>query len=120
MQPSAVDPLVIDGKMLIPSFSRTFSKQRDLIVFLQAYEPAATATEPLTAFVTFYQGQTKVFETRPLTVQDDLGGKIRTLPVQLHVPLTSVPAGAYDCQVTVLNPPTQKSAVSRFPINVVN
>jgi len=120
VQPSAVDPLVIDGKKLIPSFSRTFSKQRDLIVFLQAYEPSATATEPLTAFVTFYQGQTKVFETRPLTVKDDLGGRIRTLPVQLHVPLTSVPVGAYDCQVTVLNPATQKSAVSRFPINVVN
>ena len=118
-QPSPADPLVIEGKELIPNSTRTFSKQRELIVFLQAYENVP-ATEPLTAFVTFYQGQTKVFETRPLTVKDDLGRRIKTLPVQLHVPLTTLPVGAYDCQVTVLNPATQKSAVSRFPITVVN
>jgi hypothetical protein len=119
-QPSPVDPLVIDGKKLIPSSNRTFSKQRELIVALQAYEPNAAATEPLTAFVTFYQDQRKVFETRPLTVKDDLGGRIRTMPVQLHVPLTTLPVGAYDLQVTVLNPATQKSTVSRFQITVVN
>jgi hypothetical protein len=28
--------------------------------------------------------------------------------------------GAYDCEVTILNPATQKSAVWRSTINVVN
>ena len=35
-----------------------------MYVYLQAYEPAATTVQPLVAFVTFYRGQTKVFETR--------------------------------------------------------
>jgi hypothetical protein len=40
-----LDPFIVEGKKLIPSVTRTFSKRRDLIVFLQAYEPNATATE---------------------------------------------------------------------------
>jgi hypothetical protein len=119
-QPSAPDPLLIEGKKLIPNSNRTFSKSRDLIVILQAYEPGATATEPLTASVAFYRGDTKVFETQPVTVKDDLGLKLRTLPVTLRAPLSSLPAGPYDCQVTVLDPATQKSAVWRSPIIVVN
>jgi hypothetical protein len=119
-QPSALDPLLIEGKKLIPSSTRTFSKRRDLIVFLQAYEPNTTATAPLTASVAFYRGQTKVLETPPLIVKDDLGVRWRTLPVKLRVPLSSLPVGQYDCQVTVLDPATQKSAVWRSTINVVN
>ena len=117
---SADDPLVIDGKKLIPSVTRVFSKRRDMLVFLQAYEPNATATEPLTAFVTLYRGQMKVFETTPVTIKDDLGRRLRTLSVKLPVPLTSLAVGAYDCEVTILNPATQKSAVWRSTINVVN
>jgi len=114
------DPLVFDGKKLIPSVTGAFSNRRDLIVFLHAYEPNATATEPLTAFVTLYRGQTTVFETPQLTVKDDLGRKLRTLPVTLRVPLTNLPVGAYDCEVTVLDPATKKSVVWRSPITVVN
>jgi ferric-dicitrate binding protein FerR (iron transport regulator) len=116
----AADPLFIEGKKLIPSMTRTFSKRRDLIVFLQAYEPNTTVTQPLTAFVTLYRGPTKVFETSPLIVKDDLGRTLRTLPVRLRVPLSSLPEGTYDCQVTILDPATQKSAVWRSSINVVN
>jgi hypothetical protein len=100
--------------------TRTFSKQRDLLVFLQAYEPNATVIEPLTAFVSLYRGQAKVFETPPITIKDDLGRRLKTLPVKLSVPLASLPVGSYDCQVTVLDTATQKSAVWRSSINVVN
>jgi hypothetical protein len=74
----------------------------------------------LTASVAFYRGDTKVFETQPVTIKDDLGSKWRTLPVTLRVPPSSLPAGPYDCQVTVLDAATQKSAVWRSPIIVVN
>ncbi len=36
-----------------------FSKQREMYVFLQAYERGATTTQPLVAFVTFYRGDAK-------------------------------------------------------------
>ena len=35
----------------MPSVTRVFSRSRDLFVFLQAYERAATTTQPLVAFV---------------------------------------------------------------------
>jgi hypothetical protein len=115
---STADPLIIEGRKLIPNVTRTFRNRRDLIVAFQAYE--FNATEPLTAFVTLYRGQTKVFETAPLTVKDDLSRAFRILPFQLRVPLQALPPGDYDCQVTVQDPATQKSVVKRYPITVVN
>src|SRR6202166_4473730 len=68
----ATNPLVLDGQKLIPSVTRVFSKSRDLYVFLQAYERDATSTRTLIAFVGFYQGQVKAFETAPLAVAEAL------------------------------------------------
>src|ERR1700720_2054839 len=68
----AVNPLVVAGLKLVPSVTRVFSKSRDLYVFLQAYERDAASTRPLVAFVSFYQGDAKVFETAPLAVAQEL------------------------------------------------
>ena len=48
----AVNPLVFDGQKLIPSVTRVFSRGREMHVYLQAYQRAATTIEPMTAFVT--------------------------------------------------------------------
>ena len=111
---------LVEGKKLIPSVTRTFSKRRDLIAFLDAYEPDAVEPKPLTTVITLYRGQAKVFETPPLTVKDDFVQTSGQLPVKLRVPLKSLPTGAYDCVVTVLDPASQKSASWRAPINVVS
>src|SRR6266536_2117672 len=66
--PPSADPLVYDGQKLIPSVTRVFSKGRDLYVFLQAYQRNELAMQPLVAFVSFYRGDVKVFETAPLAV----------------------------------------------------
>jgi len=117
--PPAAEPFLFEGKKLIPNVSRVFSQRGEVILSLQAYEPNATATEPLTAFVTLYRAQTKVL-SQSFAVRDELGGRLRTLPIKLRLPLASVPAGAYDFEVMVLNPATQKSAVWRTAISVVN
>ncbi len=67
-QGEVANPLVQEGQKLIPSVTRVFSKSRDIYVYLQAYEPGATTTQPLVAFVSFYRGQSKVFETPPRSV----------------------------------------------------
>jgi VWFA-related protein len=121
-QKIAVDianPLVHDGQKLMPSVTRVFSKSRDLHVFLQAYERAATATEPLVAFVSFYKGDVKAFETTPLAVSDGLDAKTKAVPLRFSVPLETVAPGRYDCQVTVLDPNGQKVAFWRAPVIVV-
>jgi len=71
-----MNPLVLDGQKLIPSVTRVFSAAREMYVYLQAYESAA-APEPVVAFVTFYRGRAKVFETPPLQVSELLQSRIK-------------------------------------------
>jgi len=115
----AANPLIYDGQKLMPSVTRVFSKSRDLYVFLQAYERGATTTQPLVAFVSFYRGDVKVFDTSPLTVTDGLDLKSKAVPLRFSVPLDGVPTGRYDCQVTVLDPTGQKAAFWRAPVVIV-
>jgi hypothetical protein len=115
----SANPLVYEGQKLIPSVTRVFSKSRDLYVFLQAYERGATSTQPLVAFVSFYRGELKIFETAPLAVSDGLDARSKAVPLRFSLPLDSVAPGRYDCQVTVLEPNGQKVAFWRAPIVVI-
>jgi len=114
-----VNPLVQDGFKLLPSVTRVFSRSRDMYVYLQAYEPAADAFQPLVAFVTFYRGQSKAFETAPLPVNEGLPTRLKTVPLKFSVALSKLPPGRYNCQVTVLNPATQKAAFWQAPVVLV-
>jgi VWFA-related protein len=113
------NPLVQDGQKLIPSVTRVFSTGRDMFVYLQAYEPAATETQPLVAFVTFYRGKSKAFETPPLLVTEGLNNKLKTVPLKFSLSLAKLNPGRYNCQVTVLDPSTQKAAFWQAPVVLV-
>ena len=115
----AASPLVVEGQKLIPSVTRVFSKSRDMYIYFQAYERNATSTQPLVAFVTFYQGQTKAFETPPLAVVDGLDPKSKAVPLKFSLALGKLPAGEYNCQVTVLDPTGQKVAFWQAPVMLV-
>jgi VWFA-related protein len=120
IDPDAANPLVLDGQKLIPSVTRVFSKSRDLYVFLQAYERDATTTmRPLVAFVGFYRGQVKAFETEPLAVGDGMDAKSKAVPLRFVLSLDKLPPGQYDCQVTVLDPAGQKAAFWQAPVVLV-
>jgi VWFA-related protein len=116
---STADPLVYDGQKLVPSVTRVFSTGRDLYVFLQAYERNETTMEPLVAFVSFYRGDVKAFETAPLAVTGGLDAKTKSVPLRFSLPLSAFAPGRYDCQVTVLAPSGQKAAFWRAPIVIV-
>jgi VWFA-related protein len=118
-QAETSNPLVQEGQKLIPSVTRVFSKSREMYVYLQAYEQGVTSTEPLVAFVTFYRGQSKVFETPPRSVTDALNNRLKTMPVRFDLSLDPLSPGAYNCQVTVLDPMGQKVAFWQAPIIVV-
>jgi hypothetical protein len=113
------NPLVRDGRKLIPSVTRVFSRGRAMYVYLQAYEAAAAPGRPLLAFVAFYQGQKKAFETPPLAVADSLKNTVKTVPFEFTVALDKLPPGRYDCQVSVLDPSGQKAAFWRAPVMLV-
>jgi len=113
------NPLVQDGQKLIPSVTRVFSKSRDMFVYLQAYEPSATSIQPLVAFVTFYRGQAKAFETPPLPVTEGLNNRMKTVPLKFSLSLAKLTPGRYTCQVTVLDPASQKAAFWQAPVVLV-
>jgi VWFA-related protein len=115
----AANPLVVDGVQLVPSVTRVFSKSKDMYVFLQAYERNATNTQPMVAFVTFYRGLSKEFETAPLQVVDGLDPKSKALPLRFSLSLAKLPPGEYTCQVTVLDPTGQKAAFWQAPIMLI-
>jgi VWFA-related protein len=115
----SVNPLVQDGQKLIPSVTRVFSKGRDMYIYLQAYEQGAESTRPLVAFVTFYRGQAKAFETPPLAVTEGLNNRLKTLPLKFSLSLEKLPPGEYNCQVTILDPDGQKAAFWQAPVMLV-
>ena len=119
LKEEAANPLVQNGQKLIPSVTRVFSKSRDLFVYLQAYEQGLPAIEPLIAFVSFYQGQTKVFETQPMEVASGMTNSLKTMPVRFSIGLNGLAPGDYDCQITVIDPTAQKSSFWQAAITLV-
>jgi hypothetical protein len=111
-----VNPLIQEGQKLIPSVTRVFSRSRDMYVYLQAYRLGASATQPLFAFVTFYRGQTKAFETPPLAVTEAMENRLKTAPLRFSLSLDNLHPGRYTCQVTVVDPTSQKVAFWQAPI----
>jgi VWFA-related protein len=124
----AVNPLVQEGKKLIPSVNRVFSTDREIYVYFQAYKqsvaPIDTAaakapSEPLFAFVSLYQAGNKVFETPPTAILPNTGSRLGTMPLTFSLGVKGLPPGQYDCQVTVLDPATAKTNFWRAPILLV-
>jgi VWFA-related protein len=116
---AAVNPLIVDGQKMIPSVTRVFSKSRDMYVYLQAYEQGTQSAQPLIAFVSFYRGQTKVFETKPIEAAGGVSSRLQTMPLRFSIALDKLPPGKYDCQVTVLDPTGQKGTFWQAPIVLV-
>jgi len=128
----AVNPLVQDGRKLIPSVTRVFSTGHQIHVFFQAYKPAAATTtpapaatppaadtQPFFAFVTLYQGGKKLYETPPQSVVPSATSRLGTMGLNFDLGVDNLPRGSYDCQVTVIDPSTQKAAFWRASILLV-
>jgi len=113
------NPLIENGLKLLPSVTRVFSKNRDLLVYLQAYEREVVVQNPVAVVVAFYKGQDKAFETAPFAVIEGMNPKSKAVPIKLTVPLTDLAAGEYVCQVSVLDPTGQKAAFWQGPVKII-
>jgi VWFA-related protein len=113
------NPLIENGLKLLPSVTRVFSRGRELYVYLQAYERDAVVMQPLVVYATFFRGDERAFETRPFTVTEGMDPKSKAVPLKLTIPLEGLAAGEYVCQITVLDPTTQKVAFWQAPVRIV-
>ncbi|HTW62036.1 MAG TPA: VWA domain-containing protein [Terracidiphilus sp.] len=116
----AVNPLVAGGMKLIPSVTRVFSTTRQIYVYFQAYKQVPSpGNPPLFAFVTLYRGGAKAYETTPTAISPSTATRLGTMPLSFSLGVHGLPPGEYDCQVTILDPSTQKASFWRAPIVLV-
>jgi VWFA-related protein len=114
-----VNPLVQNGQKLIPSVTRVFRQNQNMYVYLQAYEQGVAAAQPLVAFVSLYQEQAKTFETQPMEMTTGLNNRLQTMPFSFSIPLSQVPPGEYECQISVLDPGGKKAAFWQAQVKVI-
>ena len=115
----ATNPLLDGGQKLIPSVTRVFSKSRNMYVYVQAYEQDAPTPQPLLAFVTFFRGAYKAYETGPVKIAGSFSNRLHTMPIHFDIGLAALSPGDYICQVTVLDPTRKKAAFWQAAIVVI-
>jgi len=113
---SGETPSLIDGSQkLIPAY-QSLSENPAHVRLPASYERARQAVEPLAAFVTLYQGQTKVFES-PALQSRQCGMPGPSAPDALH-------SGINICRLenTIArsrwSPASQKAAFWRAPVQL--
>lgn len=116
---AAVNPLVTEGKKLIPSVTRVFSSVRDLYIYLQGYEQNTDPAKALVAYASFYKDNQKVYETPAITSTPQLTARVTPVPLNFAIAPGALPTGEYICQVTVLDPTGAKSSFWRAAMKVV-
>ena len=90
-----------------------------MYVYLQAYERAATTTQPLVAFVTFYRGQTKAFETPPLAGDRRARSQIESRAAAFDLALEQAAAGRIQLPGHGARSHGQKAAFWQAPVMLV-
>ncbi len=112
---AAANPLIQGTSKLIPSVTRVFRTDRQLYVYLQAYQGAAAAT-PLVASVNFYRDGKQVFAVPPIAVSAIPNTRLGIVPISFQIGLGQLTSGEYSCQINVLDPGGQKVAFWSGPI----
>ena len=90
-----------------------------MYVYLQAYEQGLPTVQPLVAFVSFYNEQTKAFETQPMEMTQGMNNRLQTMPFSFSIPLNHVPPGDYNCQISVLDPTGKKASFWQAQVKVI-
>jgi len=115
----ASNPLVREGRKLVPSVARTFGNGGQLVVFGEVYGLDEAAGSPITAYAALYRDAEKVFETAPSVFSPTTGRRLGAVPVEIAMPLEALPAGRYECQLTLLDRQRGDAAVWRDTVWVL-
>ena len=109
-----IHPLIQNGEKLIPNVTRVFSRSREMHVYLQAYQAATSG-----AVIAFYQNNQKIWES-PLVASTPIAGhRALAAPLRTKFALSALEPGEYLCQVSVMNPDSQKANFWQASIMIV-
>ena len=111
-----LNPMVQEGRKLIPSVTRVFNRSKPMFVYLQAYQERLG---PALAYVTLFKDDEKIFESAPLQAAEGQGGRIKARSLQFTLALDQTPPGEYRCQVSVVDAASKKTAFWQAPIMIL-
>ena len=112
---SGDNPLVKDGRELVPNVTNVVSREQHLYFYYEVYEPAQPV-KVLTS-IAFFRGKQRVFET-PLVERSVSAGGGKTAVFQFDVPASSLAVGLYTCQVNVVDDTAGTFAFPRLQLLV--
>jgi VWFA-related protein len=117
----SANPLVQDGRKLVPSVTKVFRKSQNLYVYSEIYEPVPdpeAKTPSIAATLSIFRGRVKEFESSPVRLTQ-LGSHPGTLPIEFQVPLAQLKPGKYTAQLNVIDEIGGKFAFKRSPLVLV-
>jgi hypothetical protein len=112
------NPLILGNEKIVPSITRVFRRSQNMYIAFDVYDaaPDPVAPENRRVAVTmslFNQKGLKAFESAPVTATAQVSTRPNATPVQLQVPLKTVPPGSYVCQLNVVDEAGRKFAFQR-------
>jgi VWFA-related protein len=95
------NPLVRDGRELVPNVTHVVSAGQHLYFYYEVYEP--TAPVKLLTSIAFFRGRQRLFETPVVETTQLTAPDRKTAVFQFDVPASSLAPGLYTCQINVID-----------------
>ncbi len=125
-------PLVSEQSELVPSVTHVFQQDQRLYLQYEVYDAArAKASDAgnretksgharvrVLTSIEFLQGETKIYETKPIEAQEIAAPERKAVVFQMEIPLQSLKPGFYTCQINVIDDVAGNYAFPRWPILV--
>ena len=118
-QAHAASPLVVDGRKLIPSVTRVFSKAKALYIYLRGYAQGYAQVNPLSRMRPSTWTDGRHSRRQRFEIVDATPNRLKTMPRRFSVPLDKLAEGGYTFQVPVLDFNGKNAAFWQAPIMAV-
>ncbi len=122
----AANPLIDDGKKLLPNVTKVFRPGQSMLVYVEVYDPNIPDFLPenfrranVSASLAFYQNDKKVFESPAVRANKVSQTRLATLPVWLQMPVNNLKPGKYQAQVNLIDEFGKKFAFPRTTLAVL-
>jgi len=121
------NPLIADGKKLVPNVTKVFRVNQNMLVYVEVYDPNIPDFMPenfrragVSASLALYKDDKKVFESPAVRANKLLDTRPGTVPVWLQMSMAKIPPGKYDVQVNLIDEFGKKFAFPRASLDVLN
>jgi VWFA-related protein len=121
------NPLIADGKKLVPNVTKVFRVNQNMLAYVEVYDPSIPDSMPenfrraaVSASLALYKDDKKVFESPAVRANRLSETRAGTLPVWLQMSMAKIPPGTYDAQVNLIDEFGKKFAFPRASVAVLN